>query len=749
MTQVIVFSMIHASLRLRKILRPALLGLPLFAILACEPVQPLAVETPQFSGDSTTYSAYAGELYNVHYITLSTTASSLTTGQQAQATAMPRTVDGTEVPEAPVTWSISPTNVATISETGLITGGTTSGAATVSATADGVTRSMTITVIATASTPSQPVHMISISANAETIKVGEVTQVSGVVRDQYGQAIANVPITWSSSPTSVATTETLNSTAGSVTGRGVGTATIYAMADSVTRSITISVVDSSSTTTQTAPTTTTPSSTAPAEQPRVTVNTAYPSMARQVRVPAGADLQAALDAAQPGDELLLAPGATYEGNFVLPNKGSSSSWIVVRTDVSDATLGGAGTRMTPSRAANIRLAKILTPMNASAVATAPGAHHWRLTGLELGGTPSAQEVSGIVRFGTWDSWEPTVASMGHDLILDRSYVHGTPTQSIKRCLFLSSAAAAVVDSWLSECHSNNGDSQAILALGGAGPYAIDNNELSGGHEVIMFGGGDPVVPNLVASDVVITRNHITRPATDRGVWQVKNLLELKSAKRVLIQGNVIENNWADGQTGYAVLIKSVNQDGGCTQCGTQDVTLVGNVVKKSGSGISIAGDVQGPSLITSRITMQDNLIDSLNVGTFTADGVPLMLLEKATDVSISHLTATNAGGGGMNAILFDGAPTVRLAVSASVLQRNAYGIKGSGTSDGIGTLDVYAPGAYFVSNAIIGGNCGSYPATTICPSSMLTTFPLAGDGKLIGADLLRIANLTRGAVVAP
>ena len=36
-----------------------------------------------------------------------------------------------------------------------------------------------------------------------------------------------------------------------------------------------------------------------------------------VQVPAGANLQTAIDAAQPGTTLQLATGATYTGNFVL------------------------------------------------------------------------------------------------------------------------------------------------------------------------------------------------------------------------------------------------------------------------------------------------------------------------------------------------------------------------------------------------------------------------------------------------
>src|SRR5215207_4023353 len=83
---------------------------------------------------------------------------------------------------------------------------------------------------------------------------------------------------------------------------------------------------------------------APAELPRATVSTSYPSGGRAVRVAANANLQAAIDAARPGDVLLLPPGATYVGNFRLRAKpavagATAGGWIVIRTDVPDASLG--------------------------------------------------------------------------------------------------------------------------------------------------------------------------------------------------------------------------------------------------------------------------------------------------------------------------------------------------------------------------------------------------------------------------
>lgn len=743
----------HSCSTLRSILLPALVGLQLVSIIGCDSVQPLTVDKPT-AADSRPLGSVSQ--YGVHFITITTTDSSLTTGQQTQATGMPRMEDGSEVPQAPISWTISPTAVATISESGVITGGSTSGTATVFATADGVTRSMTLTVDASAapSNPSAPVHMVSITTSATTIKIGEAAQLSGVVRDRNGTPITGAPIMWSSSPTSVATTTTTNSTEGTVTGRGVGTATVYAKADTVTRQISITVIDSAS-----APGTTPPppppgagggsfGGSTPAALPRSTVATDYPSAARQVRVPAGADLQAAINAARPGDELLLAPGARYVGAFALPNKGNGSGWIVIRTDVSDAALGAPGTRMTPSRAASANLAKILTTDVQPAFATDFGANHYRITGLEIGSTNGSGNVSALLRFGT-DESSQTTANTANNLIVDRSYVHGGPSLQLTRCVALNSASTAIVDSWLGECHSNQGDSQAIAAWNGPGPFLIQNNHLEAGHEVIAFGGGTFTVSGGSPSDITIRGNHVMRPVEWKGVWQAKNLFETKHAKRVLIEGNVFENNWEDAQNGFAILIKSVNQDNNNPWTQSADITLRYNRIRNTGNVFNISGTGGDnlPDVKAARVSIYDNLIENVNVGPYTADGIAFQLLNGVSDVAIFHNTTLNTGRS-LDAVLFDGDPVQRLTFQSNVVFNGQYGVFASGGA-GSKALQSFAPGALFANNLIIGGDCSILPSTTICPSSLPSIFSQGYDGRTIGADVSQVDAQTRNAVVAP
>src|SRR5687767_11328930 len=99
------------------------------------------------------------------------------------------------------------------------------------------------------------------------------------------------------------------------------------------------------------------------------------------RVPAGGNLQTALDAAQPGDTVLLAAGATFTGNFVLRKK-TGDGFVTVQTEIDEAGPLAPGTRVTPAAAA--KLARLQSPNSSPALQTAAYAHHWRIQLLQFG-----------------------------------------------------------------------------------------------------------------------------------------------------------------------------------------------------------------------------------------------------------------------------------------------------------------------------------------------------------------------------
>ena len=87
--------------------------------------------------------------------------------------------------------------------------------------------------------------------------------------------------------------------------------------------------------------------TAPPQPPQSYVDTTYTPPAGLVHtVNAGGNLQAALDAALPGDIINLQAGATFTGPFTLPLK-SGNGWIVVRTSAHDAACPPPGPGSVP------------------------------------------------------------------------------------------------------------------------------------------------------------------------------------------------------------------------------------------------------------------------------------------------------------------------------------------------------------------------------------------------------------------
>src|SRR5690349_21836358 len=85
-----------------------------------------------------------------------------------------------------------------------------------------------------------------------------------------------------------------------------------------------------------------------------------------VTVPAGGDLQGAIDRAVPGDTIQLEPGATYKGCFVLREK-AGSAFVTIRT-APDPRQPMDGIRVTPAHAP--ALARIVSGSSLPAIRTA-------------------------------------------------------------------------------------------------------------------------------------------------------------------------------------------------------------------------------------------------------------------------------------------------------------------------------------------------------------------------------------------
>lgn len=434
--------------------------------------------------------------------------------------------------------------------------------------------------------------------------------------------------------------------------------------------------------------------------------------ARTIAVPAGANLQQALNVAAPGDVVTLDNGAVYTGNFVLPDRGNATAAIIIRPARVDG-LPGPGQRVGPDHGP--RLPRLHSPNGAPALRTAAGARGWRVELVEF--TARAGGPGEIVALGDGSSAQRQIAQVPRDLVFDRCYVHGTPDAAQKRCIALNSAETTITGSYVAECKAVGQDSQAIAGWNGPGPFTISNNYLQAAGENILFGGGDPAIPDLVPSDIVISGNLIEKPLTWRGSrWSVKNLVEVKNGRRVRIVDNVIRHNWQAAQTGYAILLTVRNQDGGCPWCQVEEVTVERNRISGVAGAISILGhDDQHPSRQTRAVVIRHNLITDLDPRRWGGRGYFMLLLGAPRDITVRHNTIIQSNAAGL--LQVEGPPVLGFDFTANVARHGEYGIIGTNRGPGADTIRAYFPESRIKGNLIAGADAGRYPDGNTYPAA--------------------------------
>jgi hypothetical protein len=440
-----------------------------------------------------------------------------------------------------------------------------------------------------------------------------------------------------------------------------------------------------------------------------------PSAPNTVSLPAGGDLQRALNAAHAGDTILLQPDATYVGSFYLPAKsGNDTRPITVRTATPDGDPVPAGQRLMPENAAG--LAKLRSPDGSPALRTEAGARGWRIELLEF--QPTRDGAGDIVLLGDGSSAQRSLNDVPTDLVLDRVWIHGDPRLGQKRGVALNSGRTTISNSAITDIKSTGQDSQAIAGWNGPGDYTIENNYLEAAGENVIFGGGDPAIPDLTPSHIVIRGNTLTKPLEWRSAsppWQVKNLLELKNARDVLVEKNVLEHNWRSAQSGYAILFTVRNQDGTCGWCQVENVVFSRNTIRDVAAGVQILGfDNNHPSRQTSHITISDNLFDGIDGQQWGGDGYLLQLTDRPRDLTIDHNTIIQANSSGVAKIdgRVDG-----FVFTNNIASHGAYGIIGTDHGVGNDTIRALLPAATITSNVLAGGNRSTYPPGNLFPAS--------------------------------
>lgn len=460
---------------------------------------------------------------------------------------------------------------------------------------------------------------------------------------------------------------------------------------------------------------------APPNLPRTFVDTSVrPVTGASIIVNSGDDLQAAINRASFGDEIILEAGATFVGPFLLPNKGEGSNWITIRSSAVNA-LPPAGTRVSPSDAVNMaKVAGAGTPT--VAFQADRNAHHYRIIGLEIA-PRDGQFATALNRF-TFDQ---------HHIIFDRVYCHGNERGG-RRCALLNGQHMAFIDSYISNWWETGADSQALLLLEG-GPTAIINNYLEGGAENILTGGGAFDEDKMI-SDVTIKNNLFSKPLSwwsadpsyDGVSRSIKNLLEFKSGRRILVESNTFQNFWIQEQS-TAILFKSTNQGTACVTpyAQVEHITFRFNVIRGAANAIRITKEGRCPNseLDVQNILVEQNILTDINIRGNWGSGATgrfITMGGTSNNVIIRHNTAFTPEGTNVGNIAFIDGSHSDLIFEDNIVGHAAYGVKGSGSGIGSATLNAKVTNYSYTGNVQYGtsssNNSSNYPAGNFYTSNI-------------------------------
>jgi hypothetical protein len=388
------------------------------------------------------------------------------------------------------------------------------------------------------------------------------------------------------------------------------------------------------------------------------------TQATTITVHAGENLQAALDEAHYGDTVVLEAGATFVGPLRLRDKGAGSGsdadYITIRT--SDlAGISREGDRVNPAQHAR-SMPKLVSPNEQAAVNTDPQAHHYKFVGVEFAPAANAKYVYNLIELGQGDYRSP--AQFPHHLVFDRCYVHSTGLNRARRGFALK-CWTSVLNSHVSGFAGTGDETQAISGWNGPGPFHIVNNYLEGGAEVVLFGGSDPSISGLIPSDIEIRRNFLHKPAEWAGHAMIKGTFELKNAKRVVIDGNLLDS----GILVTAFVLTVRNQDGKAPWSTIEDVTITNNIVRHASTGVNILGtDNEHQSQEAKRIRIANNLLTDLTPDE-PGNTAYFVQINGSDSVTVEHNTVRQKG----DILRSYGAAPRHFTFRDNIVQHNLYG----------------------------------------------------------------------------
>jgi len=308
--------------------------------------------------------------------------------------------------------------------------------------------------------------------------------------------------------------------------------------------------------------------------------------------------------------------------------------------------------------------------------------------------------------------------------------------------------------------------EASVTTGSGGSVKLTWPAVSGADSYRVYhgtsAGGETVFADSASTSFTYTgaSTKSGAPKSDGSRWTAKNLVELKNAQRVTLNGNVFENNWDGFQQGYGIVFTPRNQSNTAPWSVVRDITFTNNWVRNVASGINVLGtDYTYPSQQAVNITIANNVFEITS--TMGGNGYFITMTSGPRDITIDHNTILNDG-----IIVNVAGPAVYGFTYTNNLSRhNTYGVHGQGSGIGLDTLNDYFPGYVFTGNVLAGGKASLYPPGNYFPTvsefdaafvdagsgdyTLKTTANLAGAPLSVGVSMTALKEAEGGLIGDP
>lgn len=239
--------------------------------------------------------------------------------------------------------------------------------------------------------------------------------------------------------------------------------------------------------------------------------------ADSISVSNGADFQAALNRARPGDTIVLEAGATYFSQtgfrlpYIPPVTNTDADTITITTS-NLAGISPAGARINPAVHA-AAMPKLVSGGGNNVIEADPRAHHWRFVGIEFT-TDGQHDAASLVSLGPYVPLADRYQMTG--IKFDRCFLHpaeisgtnlSTPVEtSLSKALMANVSAFELTNSYVvggsavEKFSKATGSGMAFLSDTGPGPLLVQNNYLEAFYSPLFLGGADgDAVPEHTAT----------------------------------------------------------------------------------------------------------------------------------------------------------------------------------------------------------------------------------------------------------